>query len=60
LVAVTLISAQATLRRPATVDYTISSQVTAGYLHVGIPQAGGAARAIAVRTSSGGLELRPR
>ena len=59
-VAVTLRSAQATLRLPATVSYRLSQQVTSGYLRAGIPQASDATRSISARVASGELELLPR
>jgi hypothetical protein len=59
-VSITLISAQATLRLPASTGYAVSSQVTAGYVHIGVPQARNAARTVAIRISSGELELLPR
>ncbi len=59
-VSVMLTSAQATLRLPAGVRYAVSSQVTSGYVHVGIPQASRAARTVTVRIDSGELELLPR
>ena len=59
-VAVTLRSAQATLRLPATVSYQLSQQVTSGYLRAGIPQASDATRSISARVASGELELLPR
>ena len=59
-VAVTLRSAQATLRLPATVSYRLGQQVTAGYLRADIPQASNASRAISARVDSGELELLPR
>jgi hypothetical protein len=58
--ALTLVSAQATLHLPATVPYRVSQQVTAGYVHVGIPHASNADRTIAARISSGELELLSR
>jgi Putative adhesin len=58
-VSVTLASAQATLRLPGRVDYAVSSQVTSGYVHVGIPQASSAARTVTARIDSGELELLP-
>lgn len=57
---VTLTSAQATLRLPGTATYEVSSQVTAGYVHVAIPQARVAASAVTARIDSGELELLPR
>jgi hypothetical protein len=59
-IAVALTSAQATLRLPASAAYAISEQVTAGYVHAGIPQDASAARTIAVRINSGELELLSR
>jgi hypothetical protein len=58
-VSITLTSAQATLRLPGMVSYAVSSQVTSGYVHVGIPQASGAARTVTARIDSGELELLP-
>ena len=55
--AVSLTSAQATFRLPASPGYAISSRVTAGYLQVGIPQVASAAHTIAVRIDSGELAL---
>ncbi|MGD0926909.1 MAG: hypothetical protein ABR926_17125 [Streptosporangiaceae bacterium] len=57
---VTLISAQATLRLPASATYRLSQQVTSGYVHADIPQASDSARTIAARINSGELELLPR
>jgi len=59
-VAVTLRSAQATLRLPADVSYRLSQQVTSGYLKAGIPQASDATRSISARVDSAELELLPR
>jgi hypothetical protein len=59
-VAVALTSAQATLRLPTSAAYAISEQVTAGYVHAGIPQHASAAHSIEVRIDSGELELLPR
>ncbi len=56
-VSVTLTSAQATLSLPGTVAYALSDQVTSGYVHVGIPVAGGAAHTVTARVLSGELEL---
>ena len=55
--AVSLTSAQATFRLPASTSYAISSRVTAGYLQPGIPQLASAAHTIAVRIDSGELAL---
>jgi hypothetical protein len=59
-IALTLVSAQATLRLPASTDYAVGSQVTAGYVHVGIPENASAAHNIEVRIDSGELELLSR
>jgi hypothetical protein len=59
LVSVMLTSAQATVWLPASVGYAVSQQVTAGYLHIGVPQATGSARTVTARISSGELELLP-
>ena len=58
-VSITLTSAQATVRMPASASYTVSSQVTSGYVHVGIPQASGTARTVTAHIDSGELELLP-
>jgi Putative adhesin len=54
---VDLTSAQATLSLPGTAAYAVSTQVTAGYVHVGIPEAEGAAHTVTARVVSGELEL---
>jgi hypothetical protein len=56
-VGITLTSAQATLWLPASAAYAVSQQVTAGYVHVGIPQAAASARTVTATVSSGELEL---
>src|ERR1022692_4005110 len=58
-VAITLTSAQATLRLPSTVAYAVSSQVTSGYVRVDIPHASTATRTVTARIDSGELELLP-
>lgn len=58
-VSVALTSAQATLWLPAGVGYAVSSQVTSGYVHIGIPQARSATRTVTTRIDSGELELMP-
>ena len=45
---------------PGTAVYQVSSKVTQGYVHFGIPQASGAASAMTARISAGELELLPR
>jgi hypothetical protein len=59
-VALTLVSAQATVHLPATVPYRLTQQVTSGYVQAGIPQASDAGRIIAARIDSGELELLSR
>lgn len=59
-VSITLTSAQATLRLPASTSYAVSSQVTSGYVHVGVPQDSSAPRTVTVAIDSGELELLPR
>jgi hypothetical protein len=54
---VTLLSAQATVRLPAGSGYRLSQQVTAGYLHVGVPQSPSASRTISAQVTSGELDL---
>jgi hypothetical protein len=56
-IAISLTSAQATFRLPASTGYAISSQVTAGYVNIGIPQVPSAAHTIAIRIDSGELDL---
>jgi hypothetical protein len=58
-VSVTLTSAQATMRLPATASYAVSSQVTSGYVHVGIPQDSTADHSVSALIDSGELELLP-
>ena len=50
---VSLTSAQATLSWPGTAAYAVSTQVTAGYVHVGIPQAARATHTVTARVLSG-------
>jgi hypothetical protein len=57
--AVTLASAQATIRLPDSVRYAVTSNVTSGYLQNGIPTSAAAARTVSVRISSGELALLP-
>jgi hypothetical protein len=56
-VSVSLTSAQATLSLPGTAAYAVSAQVTAGYVHVGIPEAASATHTVTARVVSGELEL---
>lgn len=64
-VSVTLHSAQATLRLPASTRYSVSSQVTSGFVHTGVPQASHTGHTdrtghtIQARIISGELELLP-
>jgi len=57
--ALTLASAQATIRLPDSVLYAVTSNVTSGYLQNGIPTSATAARTISVRISSGEVALLP-
>jgi hypothetical protein len=59
-VSVTLRSAQATLWLPGGTGYAVSGQVTAGYLHAGVPQNGSSLRTVTARIVSGELELLAR
>lgn len=59
-VSVTLRSAQATIRLPASARYVVSSHVTSGYVHAGIPQASHASHTIRASITSGELDLLPR
>jgi hypothetical protein len=56
-VSINLTSAQATLSLPRTAGYAVSTQVTAGYVHVGIPQAPRASHTVTARVVSGELDL---
>ena len=58
-VSITLASAQARLRLPASVTYRVTQQATSGYIRVGIPQSDSATRTVAARIDSGELELLP-
>ena len=59
-VSVTLRSAQAALWLPGSTAYAVSGQVTAGYLHAGIPQNDSSPRAVIARIDSGELDLLAR
>ncbi len=56
-VSVALVSAQATVRLPGGVGYQVSSQVSSGFVHVGIPQAADATRTVWARIDQGELQL---
>jgi hypothetical protein len=55
--AVTLLSAQATVSLPGGPAYRLSQQVTSGYLRAGVPQSPSASRTISAQITSGELEL---
>jgi len=57
LVSVTLASAQATLRLPASTTYRVSQQVTEGNVTTDVPQAGTATHRVTARITSGDLQL---
>jgi hypothetical protein len=57
--AVTLASAQATIRLPGSVRYAVTSNVTSGYLQNEIPTSATAARTVSVRITSGEVALLP-
>jgi hypothetical protein len=59
-ISVTLRSAQATIRVPASTRYAVSSQVTSGFVHTAIPRGTHRGHTIRVRIISGELELLPR
>ncbi|MGO8885756.1 MAG: hypothetical protein ACLPUO_28025 [Streptosporangiaceae bacterium] len=59
-IAVTLASAQATLRLPVTACYAVTSRVTSGYVHVGVPRSATASDSVTASIDSGELELQPR
>jgi hypothetical protein len=59
LVNVTLISAQAALRLPASAAYQVSQQVTDGNVTVAVPRAGTADHRVIAHVTSGDLELLP-
>jgi len=56
-VSVSLTSAQATLSLPGTAAYAVSTQVTAGYVHVGVRQSASATHTVTARVRSGELTL---
>jgi hypothetical protein len=56
-VSVALVSAQATVRLPGGVGYLVSSQVSSGFVHVGIPQVADATRTVTARIDQGELQL---
>ena len=56
-ISVALVSAQATVRLPGGVGYLVSSQVSAGFVHVGIPRAADATRTVSARIDQGELQL---
>jgi len=58
-VAVSLASAQATIRLPARAAYRVTGKFTSGFLKVAVPQASDAARTVTVHISSSELELLP-
>ena len=58
-VGISLASAQATIRLPASAAYRVIRDVTSGYVKAAIPQASGAARTVTARIRSGELELLP-
>jgi hypothetical protein len=57
--AVTLASAQATIRLPDSVRYAVTSNVVSGYLQNQIPTSATAARTVSVRITSGEVALLP-
>ena len=57
-VSLTMASAQATIRLPAA-RYLVSTQVTWGYVKVGVPQSGTSSRHVTARLTSSELELLP-
>jgi hypothetical protein len=58
-ISVTLRSAQATIRVPASTRYAVSSQVTSGFVHTAIPRGTHRGHTIRARIISGELELLP-
>jgi hypothetical protein len=59
-VSIALTSAQATLWLPGGAPYAVTDQVTSGFIHIGVPQASGAPRALSARIVSGELDLQGR
>jgi hypothetical protein len=57
LVSVTLMSAQGTLRLPASTTYQVTQQVDEGTVAIHVPQAGTATHRVTARITSGDLEL---
>jgi hypothetical protein len=56
-ISVALVSAQATVRLPGGVGYLVSSQVSSGFVHVGIPQVADSTRTVSARIDQGELQL---
>jgi hypothetical protein len=58
-VSIGVTAAQATLMLPASVPYSLSDQVTSGYIQVGIPQAANSQRTVTATVVSGDIALLP-
>jgi hypothetical protein len=58
-VAVSLASAQATIRLPASAAYRVTGKFSSGFLRVAVPQASDADRTVTVHVKSSELELLP-
>ena len=56
-VSITLTSAQATVWLPSAAGYAVRSQVSSGYVHVGVPRAAGTGRTVTARIDQGELQL---
>lgn len=58
-VSVALTSAQATVRLPPGIAYAVTSQVSSGYVNVGIPRSAAAGRIVTAHIDQGELQLLP-
>jgi hypothetical protein len=58
-VSVALTSAQATVRLPPGIGYSVTSQVSSGYINVGIPRSAATTRTVTAHINQGELQLLP-
>lgn len=58
-VSMTLTSAHAVVRLPASVSYTVSTQVNSGTVQVGVPQAAHSGHLVTARLDSSDFQLQP-
>lgn len=57
--AITLSSAQSTIRLPGSIGYDITQDTDSGYVRIAVPQASGTGHTVTARVHSGELELLP-